>query len=722
MQSPPRVAIAALAACVLAIGGRLGSARADPPVEAVTVNANVSNVAGSDAPTEPADASQPASVIGRTALSRYVAPTGNYDDAIRLTPSVIDVSPNGPGLGEAQILSIRGFQDGQFNVTFDGIPFADSDDFTHHSSAYFVMRDLGSVEVDRGPGDGTTIGDATFGGTVAMRSIDPSGTGPVSASASGGSFGTVSGGMLLDIVPEALAGGGSAVIDAESAQSDGALDGASQRRSTLFGKLVVPLDAGLTLTALSNVSRTVQNESPGATRAEIAAGGPSVALDRHPGSQSFEGYNNSVYDTDLSYAELSRPMDAGFAFSDTVYSYGLDRHFGQGLDPGGETPNGTAFGAHDVPGQNGRNGLRAWGDILRAEIELPAGAALRAGFWVERQANARSLLETDESRGDAPDPVLVPVVGIAGSASIDREQAETLVTVQPYLQVDWQATSWLRLSTGLKAAWFERNVAAPVMEGTRLPSSFSAVAASLLPDLTARLRLRPGWDAYVQAAQGFLAPTLQEFDVTDPGRAEVAGQTTWNFQVGTAWRSRDVVLAADLYEILFQNAVGVRTIGGESLDFNEGSVIYRGIEAEGTRRLRHGFSLYGSGSVNQAHQSGGATGPSGPAPDTPQATISAGLLFSRGRLNASLIDRWVGGSYGDVGRAQWIAPYDQLDLAAGGTLDLGASSPLALKVQIYNLLDSRKIDGLAGYTVAAATPLFWTQAGRSIFLTATTRF
>ena len=458
-----------------------------------------------------------------------VAPTGNYDDAIRLTPSVIDVSPNGPGLGEAQILSIRGFQDGQFNVTFDGIPFADSDDFTHHSSAYFVMRDLGSVEVDRGPGDATTIGDATFGGTVAMRSIDPSGTGPVSASASGGSFGTVSGGMLLDTIPEALAGGGSAVIDAESAQSDGALDGASQRRSTLFGKLVVPLDAGLTLTALSNVSRTVQNDSPGATRAEIAAGGPSVALDRHPGSQSFEGYNNSVYDTDLSYAELSRPMDAGFAFSDTVYSYGLDRHFGQGLDPGGETPNGTAFGAHDVPGQNGRNGLRAWGDILRAEIELPAGAALRAGFWVERQANARSLLETDESRGDAPDPVLVPVVGIAGSASIDREQAETLVTVQPYLQVDWQATSWLRLSTGLKAAWFERNVAAPVMEGTRLPSSFSAVAASLLPDLTARLRLRPGWDAYVQAAQGFLAPTLQEFDVTDPGRAEVAAADDLEF-------------------------------------------------------------------------------------------------------------------------------------------------------------------------------------------------
>nr|WP_321983998.1 TonB-dependent receptor [uncultured Lichenicoccus sp.] len=712
-----------LAAGLLAASaGLIDAAHAEPQVEAVTVNADPS-AAGASAPTAPEpDATEPASVIGPTALGRYVAPTGNYDDAIRLTPSVIDVAPNGPGLGEAQILSIRGFQDGQYNVTFDGIPFADSDDFTHHSSAYFVMRDLGSVTVDRGPGDATTFGDATFGGTVALRSIDPGAAGSVNPSVSGGSFGTSSGGVLLNTGARVLPGGAAAVLDAESVQSDGALAGAAQRRGTLFGKLVVPLDHGMTLTLLSNLSSTVQNEAPGATRGEIARHGPSVALNDERSSQSFEGYNSSAYASDLSYAELSRPMHAGLSFSDTVYSYGLNRHFGQGLDPGGETPNGTAFGPGDVPGQNGRNGLRAWGDIVRVEQDLPASVALKGGFWIERQTNARSLVETDESLGNVLNPVLAPVAGVAGSAAIDRQQAETLLTVQPSLQLDWQAERWLQLAGGLKGAWFERDVAAPLMEGMRLSTRFSAAAGSPLPSLTARLGLRRQWHAYAQIAQGFLAPTLQEFDVTDPERARVAPEATWNFQIGTAWRSRDLVLSADLYEILFEHAIGVRTVGGESLDFDEGRVTYRGIEAEGTGLLGQGFSLYGSGSLNQSRQSRGGTGASGPAPDTPQATLSTGLLFSRGRVNASLIDRWVGGSYGDVGRTHWIAPYNQLDLSAGRTLAFASFPPVALKLQVFNLLDSRKIDGLAGYTIAAAAPLFWTQAGRSIFVSATTRF
>ena len=133
-------------------------------------------------------------MVVRAALDRYVAPTGNYDDALRLTPSVLDVSPNGPGLGEAQVLTIRGFTDGQYNTTFDGIPFADSDDFTHHSSVYFSIRDLDAVSVDRGPGDAASIGNATFGGTVALTSIVPDTTGSVSPTGSGGSFATRSSG------------------------------------------------------------------------------------------------------------------------------------------------------------------------------------------------------------------------------------------------------------------------------------------------------------------------------------------------------------------------------------------------------------------------------------------------------------------------------------------------------------------------------------------------
>jgi iron complex outermembrane recepter protein len=62
-------------------------------------------------------ATQPQSIVGRDFIQANDAPTANYTDIIKLTPSVWTVDPNGPGLMENLGTSIRGFQDGQFNVT-----------------------------------------------------------------------------------------------------------------------------------------------------------------------------------------------------------------------------------------------------------------------------------------------------------------------------------------------------------------------------------------------------------------------------------------------------------------------------------------------------------------------------------------------------------------------------------------------------------------------------
>ena len=507
-------------------------AHADPAIQVAPVRA----AAASQAPTsQPLDATQPTSVVDRAALDRTVAPTGNYDDAIRLSPSVIDVSPNGPGLDEAQVLSIRGFTDGQYDVTFDAIPFADSDDFTHHSSAYFAARDLAAVAVDRGPGSAATLGDATFGGTVALRSIAPSAAAPtLSPTVSLGSFATRLAGVLLDSGPGLLPGGARGVLDLESSRSDGALSLAAQRRATAFGKLVVPLGPDATLTLAANASRTSQNEPPGATRAQIAATGPSTALNADPRSQAYEGYNGSTYRTDIAYAALAATPTPALALSTTLYTYGLERHFGQGLDLGGETPNGTSLSPDDVPGQSARNGLRAWGAILRAVQTLPAALTLEAGLWAERQANSRSLVEVDLSAGGTPNPVLPAVPGTPGSASIDRLQHESLLTVQPYAQLGWRPLAWLTLTAGLKGAWFARDIDAPVMQGTRLPTRVERDFGAPLPSFTALLRPDPRWSLYAQAARGFLAPRLQLFDVTAPRTAPIAPERTWNVQIGTA--------------------------------------------------------------------------------------------------------------------------------------------------------------------------------------------
>lgn len=692
-----------------------GAARAAAPSEEVAVTG--AGLAGRAPTLASLDATQPVSIIGQAAIEALLAPTANYDDAVRLSPSVLDVSPDGPGLSEAATLSIRGFTDGQYNVTFDGIPFADSDDFTHHSSAYFVARDFGSVTVDRGPGDATTIGNATFGGTVALASRALDAAGSISPTVTSGTHRTIFGGVLLQSGKGGLPGGASGMLDLEGDESHGALDGGAQRRRTIFGKWLVPLGARTTLTLVTNVSRTRQGEPIGATREEIALGGPSTALNDDPASQAYEGYNASVYATDMSTAELAHGFASGVSLTDTVYSYGLYRTIDQGLDPNGETPNGTAFGRGDVPGQSGRNGLRAWGDVLRVTAPLARTLSLDAGWWIERQQNSRFLLDVDQTLGHAPDPDLAFVAGVPGSAAIDRVQREQLVTLEPYVQLDWRPVPKLTLSAGLKGGWSARAVQAPVMEGTRLPTGARRDVGAPLPSFAARYALARDWSVYAQAARGFLAPPLQFFDVSDPATAAIAPETTWNFQAGTVWRTRGVSLAADVYDILFANAVGSRTIGGETVDFDQGRVVYRGVELEATRALAWGFSGTGSASANDAHQHG-----AGPAPNAPQATLSGGLLFKGHMFDAALIDHWTGGTYGDTGGAQWVDPFNELDLSVGHTVHLPQGPPVSLRAQVFNLLNSRKIDGFAGYTVADATPLWWTQAGLTVFVGATTKF
>jgi iron complex outermembrane receptor protein len=68
---------------------------------------------------------------------------------------------------------MRGFQDGQYNVTYDGIPFGDANGQSHHTTSYFPAKVIGGEDIDRGPGTAADIGENTFGGTIGILSKDP---------------------------------------------------------------------------------------------------------------------------------------------------------------------------------------------------------------------------------------------------------------------------------------------------------------------------------------------------------------------------------------------------------------------------------------------------------------------------------------------------------------------------------------------------------------------
>ncbi|MGS0758487.1 TonB-dependent receptor plug domain-containing protein, partial [Roseateles sp. GG27B] len=78
-------------------------------------------------------------------------------------------SANGPGLSETKT-TMRGFSDDQYNITFDGIPWGDTNNPAHHSTSFFPGSVIGGAVVERGPGNASNLGFATFGGSLNLFS------------------------------------------------------------------------------------------------------------------------------------------------------------------------------------------------------------------------------------------------------------------------------------------------------------------------------------------------------------------------------------------------------------------------------------------------------------------------------------------------------------------------------------------------------------------------
>jgi iron complex outermembrane receptor protein len=303
-------------ASLCATAAQVSHAQASGDLGAVQSTATSNSSGGGSTPVNPQSApaqaptqgsltaGEPQSIINRHYIQNSTAPTANYSDIVQIAPSVNSVNPNGAGLMESQSLSIRGFQDGQFNVTFDGIPFGDSNDFTHHSTSFFTSQNIGGITVDRGPGDASQIGFATFGGTIAVQSREPSMTPSVSLLGSYGSFDTWLTGAEFNTGDMQQWGDARAMVGYSHTSSDGYLTNASQRRDNVFFKLEKPIGDDTLVTVYANYNRIHQNVSLGATAAQIHQFGPNFGLSNDPTSQSYSGYNFDRINTDMEYIDV----------------------------------------------------------------------------------------------------------------------------------------------------------------------------------------------------------------------------------------------------------------------------------------------------------------------------------------------------------------------------------------------------------------------------------
>ena len=617
---------------------------ATTPLETIVVNAPKSTSdAAAVAPTlTPLDAIQPTSVIGQDFIEKVLPPSANYDEIIKFSPSVFDTAPNGPGLAESQNISIRGFQDGQFNVTFDGIPFQDANDFTHHSTSYFNSQVLGQVSVDRGPGTAATIGNATFGGTVSVLTKAPDPDSSVKGYFTGGSFNTRIYGAELQSGKLDQTNGTRVLLDVEALTSDGYLTNESQERENGTLKIIQPLSDSTVLTLVAVYNHLNQGISLGATAAEIAQFGPNYGLSRDPGTQNYFGYNRDFIDSDFEYADLQSNLGGGWTVDIKPYSYAYLHRGLNGEDPNGEYPNTTTLVSgqvtNDVPGQLLQNNYRSIGAISRFSKDFNSDwfkGDVDFGVWYDHQNNARALYEVDFTDGLASN--VDPNTG-ASPAGIDRQLHQTLQTIQAYLQVDWRPIDNLTLTPGFRYAYFDRSVEADVNVRSGLAQQYDNTFATVLPSFTANYRFTPNWSSYLEVAAGALAPNENFFNRLTPTTTKFDPQTSWNYQIGTSYRDDRFAASIDGYYIDFSNLITSTNVGADTIYTNNGGVTYKGVEADATYNVGYGVSLYANGSVNSARSQTTRLD----IQNTPDATAAFGILYNQSGFSGSLLDKWVG--------------------------------------------------------------------------------
>ena len=675
-------------------------------------------------------ATQPQSIVGAEFIQNNDSPAANYTDIIKFTPSVWTVDPNGPGLMENLGTSIRGFQDGQFNVTLDGIPWGDSNDFTHHSTSYFMSQDLSNVVVDRGPGNAATVGDATFGGTIYMQSSDPAKTMGLTALASFGSFNTQLYGVRADTGEISEWGGTRAFLSVKQLSSDGYLTDSPINRTNAFLKVIQPVNDFTDITLVSNLNKVKQTPPVGATLAQMAAYGVNYGYNNDPNSQGYYNYNVDKITTDYEYIGLNSKFN-GWTVDNKLYTYAYYHDGWNGEDVGGvlpggtvagDFPNGTVNGANNVPGEQLTNNYRSVGDILRLSYDLGIGE-VQFGGWFDHQTNLRDLTEIDFTDHQAYNPINTVVPGgLPESAYTDRLQHNQLFTRQAYGQFIWHVIKDLDVTAGDKYVNFERAIVAPVNQGTGLPLDYSQTWTRNLPSVDAHYKIMDNWSAYAQWSKGFLAPNLNVLYVDDPGRNTLQPQSTTNVQVGTTWVGQAFNVSLDAYTINFSNEIAPTSVIVDDVSFkqfqNLGAVKYKGVEAEGTYAVGFGLSVYANATINSARLTDQPPGQTNLdqtwVPETPNRTAALGLLYNQGPLQASLIDKYVGVRYGDTGDAYRFSAYSSADAAVNYFFN---DSFMALKhakvgVTVQNIADHKSIYSLGGYS-GAGTPMFFTLPGRS---------
>jgi iron complex outermembrane recepter protein len=355
-------------------------------VESVATSVTVSETVSLAASTAPSgntlEATSAKTEISGDFIKNFMSPLADYAEVVNLAPGTFSLNPNGIGLGQGKTF-FRGFSDGQYTMTFDGIPFEDTNSPTHHSWANFPSGWISSTDFDRSPGQASNFGPTNFGGSINMFSptlyADPDIRGTVSY----GSWNT----RLLQLDAETGQFGpghkNSFLMDMQQLLSDGYQTYNRQKRVAGYGKYQYRFSDRTSLTLYGGLvdiwTNTPNTTNP--TRAQVDQFGDNYLLSGDPGTliapnPYYYGYNFYHVQTDFEYADFNSDLGNGWKFDTKGYT---TRYWNKQNYQNGNTVNITTA---KPSGVDKLNGYRHAGDTAILSKESKWGV-FRTGIWFD---------------------------------------------------------------------------------------------------------------------------------------------------------------------------------------------------------------------------------------------------------------------------------------------------------------------------------------------------
>jgi iron complex outermembrane receptor protein len=619
--------------------------------------------------------------ISSAVIQNFMAPVADFAEVIMQAPGAFSTNPNGIGLGQGKSF-FRGFADGQYTLTFDGIPFEDTNSPTHHSWASFPSQWISSTDFDRSPGLPSNFGPTNFGGSVNLKSPELQADPDIRGTVTVASFNTHLYSLDIESGQFGRKKQDSVLFNINAMDSDGYQTFNYQQRDAGYGKYQHRFSPMTSLSLYGGVV-DIWNNTPNTTnptRAQVNQYGVNYLLDNTPTCTTvtlncptangapdpyYYGYNTYHVQTDFEYAGFTTDLGGGWKFDTKAYTtrYWNKQFYQNGakVDITTATPSGV----------DKLNGYRHAGDTAIVSWESKWGV-FRTGAWYDWAYTDRYQVPSNIiTQVDQPLP--------------NFHEHFITQSFQPFAEFEWHATQRLVITAGVKAADYNMVLNqyqdnAPTNSSgivgclggtaTKYPSTAGIWAGApacnggvafvthginynnWLPTLAARYRVWRQWSLFGEFAEGSVIPPSNVFDVTGgvvltPPKPTVAK----TYQAGSVLKLNRFTLDADAYYVHFQNGFQSYTdpATGETAFTATGPSNSKGIEAESHVALAYGFSVYGNLTFGSAKYQEGHNYPNGGlwVANTPRDTESISLLWQHRNFDVGFTEKRVGQYFQD---------------------------------------------------------------------------